>query len=75
MDFESSVIRSADYDPETGTLDVAFRTGRHYRYFDVPESEYGGLITASSAGAYFNTHIRDQYDFIEFEGSSAPKPK
>jgi lysyl-tRNA synthetase class 2 len=75
MGFESSVIRSADYDPEVLTLEVVFTTGRHYRYFDVPESEYDGLITASSAGAYFNTHIRDQYDFIELEGSSAPKPK
>jgi lysyl-tRNA synthetase class 2 len=75
MDFESSVIRSADYDPEARTLDVVFTAGRHYRYFGVPESEYGGLITASSAGAYFNAHIRDQYDFIELEASRAAKPK
>jgi lysyl-tRNA synthetase class 2 len=75
MGFDSSVIQSADYDPEARTLDVAFTTGRHYRYFDVPESEYGGLITASSAGAYFNTHIRDQYDFIEIEASRACRPE
>jgi hypothetical protein len=75
MDLESSVIRSAEYDPETRTLDVMFTTGRFYRYFGVPESEYGGLITASSAGAYFNTHIRDQYDFVELEASRAPRPQ
>jgi KTSC domain len=62
MDFpHSSVIKSADYDPEARTLDIIFRTGRRYTYFDVPEAVFDALITASSAGEYFNMHIRDQY--------------
>jgi hypothetical protein len=62
MDFpNSSVIRAADYDPDARTLDVTFTTGRRYTYFGVPNWEFDGLITASSAGEYFNTHIRDQY--------------
>jgi lysyl-tRNA synthetase class 2 len=66
MDFlDSSVIRSTDYDPDARTLDVTFRTGRAYTYFDVPEWKYDGLVTASSAGEYFNTHIRDQHAFQE----------
>ncbi|MBS0234258.1 MAG: KTSC domain-containing protein [Proteobacteria bacterium] len=62
MDFpRSSVIKSADYDPDAHTLDVMFRSGRHYTYFDVPEQIFDFLIVAPSAGEYFNTQIRDQY--------------
>lgn len=62
MDFpNSSIIRSADYDPEALALDVTFMTGRIYTYFNVPEWTFDGLITAASAGEYFNAHIRDQY--------------
>jgi len=64
MDFpDSSVIHSADYDPDALTLDVTFATGRTYTYFDVPEWKFDGLITAPSAGEYFNHHIRDQHAF------------
>jgi lysyl-tRNA synthetase class 2 len=66
MDFpDSSVIRSADYDPDALTLDVTFASGRMYTYFNVPEWKFDGLITASSAGEYFNQHIRDQHAFRE----------
>jgi lysyl-tRNA synthetase class 2 len=61
----SSVIRSADYDPEAQTLDIVFRAGRHYAYFGVPEHVFDALIMAASAGEYFNTHIRDQYSCRE----------
>jgi lysyl-tRNA synthetase class 2 len=66
MDFpDSSVIRSADYDPDALTLDVTFASGHMYTYFNVPEWKFDGLITASSAGEYFNEHIRDQHAFHE----------
>lgn len=62
MDFpNSSVIQSADYDPNARTLDVTFTSGRNYTYFAVPEDVYDALIAASSAGEYFNTYIRDHY--------------
>jgi lysyl-tRNA synthetase class 2 len=66
MDFpRSSVIISADYDLDAKALDITFRTGRRYTYFDVPDVVFDELITASSAGEYFNTHIRDQYSCRE----------
>ncbi len=62
MEFpDSSVIRTADYDPDARTLDVTFKSGRRYTYFSVPDWEFAGLVTAVSAGEYFNTRIRDQY--------------
>ena len=50
MEFpDSSVIRTADYDPEARTLDVTFKSGRRYSYFGVPDWEFDGLVTATSA--------------------------
>jgi lysyl-tRNA synthetase class 2 len=66
MEFpRSSVIKSADYDPETRALEVVFRTGRQYVYFAVPEYIFDALVTAPSAGEYFNTNIRDHYETRE----------
>ncbi len=58
----SSVIQTVDYDRKTQTLSIRFRpSGRLYTYEKVPESVYQRLITASSAGQFFNFYIRDRY--------------
>jgi lysyl-tRNA synthetase class 2 len=62
---DSTAIKAVDYDPTTRRLGVTFTTGRHYTYFDVPQTEYDALMSAPSAGEYFNTHIRDEYEFCE----------
>ncbi|HCV71281.1 MAG TPA: KTSC domain-containing protein, partial [Agrobacterium sp.] len=36
-------------------------SGGPYDYYRVPERVYLGIIKASSAGTYFNMHIRDRY--------------
>ena len=59
--FESTALSRATYERSTGTLNITFKGGREYTYEDVPLSVYEGLIDASSAGAYFNQFIRDQY--------------
>lgn len=58
----SSAIWAASHNPATLTLTVWFTHGGHpYDYFGVPTSVYQGLLNTSSAGRYFNQHIRDQY--------------
>jgi hypothetical protein len=61
---QSSLITEARFDEAHNTLDVDFRSGRTYRYFMVQESVYDALIHASSAGAFFNDEIRDNYRCI-----------
>lgn len=58
---DSSVIASVAYDDEQAILEVRFRTGRIYRYFDVPPERFESLLAARSAGQYFNRVIRDRY--------------
>jgi hypothetical protein len=57
----STVIRSFDYDPRVGTLDVEFVSGRRYRYAGVPKEVAAAFRGAFSKGRFFNTRIRDHY--------------
>ncbi len=59
---KSSVIASAAYDDDRRILEVKFRTGRVYRYSQVPRSVYEELLVADSAGKYFNEVIRTTYE-------------
>lgn len=55
----SSAIHAVDYDQNTRTLSVWFvDSGGPYIYPSVPEMLYVGLLSASSAGSYFNVYIR-----------------
>jgi KTSC domain-containing protein len=63
---QSTALEQVTYDPEAHVLRATFReTGRTYAYRDVPQEVYDGLLFADSLGAYFNAHIRDQFDFEE----------
>jgi len=56
---ESDALLSVGYDPDRRILEIEFNSGKIYRYFDVPEEIYAGLMTAVSHGAFFADHIRD----------------
>lgn len=57
----SSNICSIGYDPRSQTLEIEFNSGGIYQYFNVPESVYNSLMTASSHGSYFHAYIKEQY--------------
>lgn len=57
----SSNLKSAAYDPDTQTLRVTFVTGSVYEYSSVPRAVYDGLLTAPSAGRFFNNNIKGTY--------------
>lgn len=46
------------YNPEKVILEIEFKSGSIYQYFNVPESEYSGLMKAESHGKYFNANIK-----------------
>jgi len=59
----SSNIHSIGYDIESKVLEIEFRTGGIYQYFNVPESIYNALISAPSHGSYFHRHIKGRYQW------------
>ena len=58
----SSVLAAMTYSLDA-TLDLAFRSGRIYRYFAVPPPIVEGLIAAASKGAYFHRHVRNRFRY------------
>lgn len=58
---ESSVIAAVGYEPASMTLEVEFKNGTAYRYFNVPYVVVEQLMTARSIGKYFSTHVRDRF--------------
>jgi hypothetical protein len=56
---DSSSLDSVGY--EKDVLEVSFRNGGLYRYFDVPEEMLVALMRAESKGQFFNRHIRGVY--------------
>jgi len=57
----SNTFRAIGYDVPTATLEVEFCQRGTYRFFNVPEFLYRGLMLAPSKGAYFNKSIATRY--------------
>jgi hypothetical protein len=66
----STVIRSFKYDEEAKALLIVFRSGRCYRYLDVPPDIVRGLRAAFAKGQFFNTHIRERFAHEEQQADS-----
>ncbi|WP_299381606.1 KTSC domain-containing protein [uncultured Lacinutrix sp.] len=54
----SSNLFSIGYDESFMILEIEFKEGGIYQYFNVPKSVYLGLWKASSHGKYFDRHIK-----------------
>jgi hypothetical protein len=61
----STAIADIKYDAARERLAVTFVTGRIYEYVDVPAEVAASFQSAFSKGTFFNSYIRDRYDFRE----------
>ncbi len=59
----STSIAAIGYDEQTQTLEVEFRHGGIYQYFDVPVRIHQELLAASSIGRYVAEQIKGAYRF------------
>lgn len=55
---KSGYIAAIGYDPATQTLEVEFKTGRLYRYFEFSPEKFAEMQAAESIGKYFNANCR-----------------
>lgn len=62
-DFSSSNIDEIAYDEGSETLEIRFRNGGVYQYFDVPEAVWGELKAADSKGKYLAVNIKGTYRY------------
>ena len=59
----SSDLSSAGYNLENQILEIEFKSGGIYQYYNVPQSIFDGLIKATSHGQYFHQYIKDIYRY------------
>ena len=59
------------YDPVWHVLEIEFRNGEIYDYFDVPADEYAALCSAPSKGAYLNSVFKPKNYRVERKDPSA----
>lgn len=59
----SSNLRAVAYNSLASILSIQFHHGGVYHYHGVPDGIYQGLMSASSKGSYFHTHIKDRFPF------------
>jgi hypothetical protein len=62
-EFESSAITRGAYDLDARNLDLWYKGGDRYRYFNVAEPVFDALLGAASAGEYVNREIKPHYRF------------
>jgi hypothetical protein len=55
---KSSNISTIGYDAQKRTLEVEFRSGSIYRYFEIPSHIHAGLMKASSHGSYLDLYVK-----------------
>jgi hypothetical protein len=60
---DSTAIQRIDYDAEARQLRITFTGGNTYKYYHVSRGVYESFMHAESKGLFFNTYIRDRYDF------------
>lgn len=59
---DSTCLSEATYDDVQHDMTLEFARGGRYKYFDVPESVYRGIVDAPSPGRAFHATVRDNYN-------------
>jgi len=57
---QSRAICSVGYNTDK-TLELTFRSGNTYRYYDVPQSVVENLLSSESAGRFFVNNINGRF--------------
>ena len=59
----SSAVDRVRHDPATSRLDIWYKGGDLYSYFDVPAETYRAMLEAPSLGAFVNQAIKPHYRY------------
>ncbi len=62
-DVKSSNIKSVGYDKDNNMLQIEFRNGYIYEYYNVPEEIFIDLLDAESKGRFGNRYIFYSYSY------------
>lgn len=72
---KSSTIHKVDYNEKEKTMEIEFRSGNVYRYYDVPPRMWKifqlYIECEGSAGSFFNEYIKNQFTSEKINAGSA----
>jgi hypothetical protein len=57
----SSAVVSIGYDLKTETLEVEFKSGGIYQYYNVPDQVYRTFMASDSKGTFLHVNIKNAY--------------
>lgn len=57
----SSTVLSVGYDLPSETLEVEFKSGGLYQYYNVPEAIYQQFMQSDSKGKFLHVYIKNVY--------------
>ena len=60
---QSREIAVVGYEDRTETLEITFRRGGVYHYYEVPSGIHRELLKADSIGTYFTREIKERYSY------------
>lgn len=63
INVDSSCIQAVAYNSFNSVLQIRFNSDSVYQYSDVPANVFDSLLRSVSKGLYFNSFIKDVYDF------------
>lgn len=66
----SSNIQAIGYNKEFKILEVEFKGGSVYQYYEVPEQIFNAFLSAESIGKFFHSSIRGIYEYVKVEASA-----
>jgi hypothetical protein len=64
---KSTNLASVGYDAARSVLEIEFRNGHVYEYYDVPQDVYTDVLRAGSPGEFFTSHIMRKYRFRQLK--------
>jgi hypothetical protein len=65
--WESSTVKSTQYDIDSQTLTVEFKNGNAYEYYKVTYEDWISLLDAESIGKHLNAHIKGKFDYKQIK--------
>ena len=74
MELNSTLLKAAAYADQAALLELEFRSGAVYRYFDVPAPVWQEFLRAESKGRYFSQHIRNRFACVKTDPGAAAQP-
>jgi len=63
-EYDSSNLKSGEYDTVTKKLKITFNNGAVYEYDEVPHETFSEMNISESQGKYFNQNISRKFNYI-----------